>query len=121
MATRLLRRLAPAAFLAAGACVATRNDIQLLQQDLRVMRAESAQADSARRQQLEAALAAVSQANDSLRALSARLTRYQGDVRGDLYALGQQLIQVQELTGQSQRRLQELRGSLEARAQETAA
>ena len=120
-AARIARRLAPAAFLAAGACVATRNDVRVLQNDLRVMRAESAQADSMRRLQINAALLAIGQANDSLRTLSARLAKFQGDVRGDIYAMNQQLIQIQELTGQSQRRLQELRASVEARSQEAAA
>jgi tol-pal system protein YbgF len=59
--------------------------------------------------------------NDSLRALSNRLTQTHGDVRGELYQINQQLLQVQELTGQSQRRLQELRSSIEARQQEAAA
>ena len=51
--------------------------------------------------------------NDSMQSLSTRLTRVQGDVRGDLYGIGQQLIAIQELTGQSQQRLQELRSSLD--------
>jgi TolA-binding protein len=65
----------------------------------------------------------VARANDSLRALSGRVTRVQtvqADATGTLYELGRQLITIQELTGQSQRRLQELRASLENRAQETA-
>lgn len=110
-----LRLLAPAALVAVGAC-ATRSDIQVLQSDLRVMRIESNQADSARRVQLDAVIAALGGTQDSLRSMHAQLFKFQGDVRGELYALGQQLIQVQELTGQSQRRLQELRASMEHRA-----
>ena len=116
------RRLAPAAALAAAlaaaGCAATHGDVELLRNDLRIMRLEAAQADSARRARLDSVATQLARAQDSLRALSARLTKFQGDVRGDLYALGQQLIAVQELTGQSQRRLQELRGSLEQRSQE---
>ena len=115
-----LRLLAPAAFMAVGAC-ATRSDIQVLQSDIRVMRIESNQADSARRIQLDAVIAALAGTQDSLRSMHAQLFKFQGDVRGELYALGQQLIQVQELTGQSQRRLQELRASMEQRAPERAA
>jgi tol-pal system protein YbgF len=115
-----LRLLAPAAFVAVGAC-ATRSDIQVLQSDIRVMRIEATQADSARRIQLDAVIAALGGTQDSLRSMHAQLFKFQGDVRGELYALGQQLIQVQELTGQSQRRLQELRASMEQRAPELAA
>ena len=110
-----IRLLAPAALVAVGAC-ATRSDIQVLQSDLRVMRIETNQADSARRVQLDAVIAALNGTQDSLRSMHAQLFKFQGDVRGELYALGQQLIQVQELTGQSQRRLQELRASMEHRA-----
>lgn len=121
MITRSLRRLAPVAFLAAGACFATKSDFQILQNDLQVMRTESRMADSTRAAQLDTVIRSLGVAHDSLRVLSARLAKFQGDVRGDLYSLGQQLIQVQELTGQSQRRLQELRASLEERSQEMAA
>ena len=120
MIVNRLRLLAPAAFVAVGAC-ATRSDIQVLQSDIRVMRIESTQADSARRVQLDAVIAALGGTQDSLRSMHAQLFKFQGDVRGELYALGQQLIQVQELTGQSQRRLQELRASMEQRAPESVA
>jgi tol-pal system protein YbgF len=55
---------------------------------------------------------------DSVRVLGERLTRFQGDTRGELRGIQQQLLQVQELTGQSQRRLQELRAEMEARSQQ---
>jgi len=114
---RWLRRVAPAALVAAGAC-ATRGDVRLVQQDLQAMRAETARADSTRRAQLDAALRqlrALEEVQDSLRTLAARTTRFQGQTGDRLYAIEQQLIQVQELTGQSQRRLTELRASLEER------
>jgi tol-pal system protein YbgF len=108
------RLLVPVALVATGAC-ASRNDIRILQNDIRVMRMESLHADSARMAQLDAVIAALRKQEDSLRALRALTARFQGDMRGEMYALGQQLIQVQELSGQSQRRLQELRASLEQR------
>ena len=114
------RLLAPVALVATGAC-ASRNDIRILQNDIRVMRMESLAADSARMAQLDAVIAALRIQADSLRALRALTARFQGDMRGEMYALGQQLIQVQELSGQSQRRLQELRASLEQRQEMQAA
>src|SRR5436309_14670644 len=41
-----------------------------------------------------------------------------GDVRTDLLSVQQQLVAVQELTGQSQQRLSELRGRLEVQARQ---
>lgn len=107
--------VAPAVLFAAGGCFASRSDIKVLQQDLAVMRYESAKADSARRLQLDSLARTIMQVNDSMRVVSARVTKMSGDVRGDLYSLGQQLLSIQELTGQSQRRLQEMRATLEAR------
>jgi tol-pal system protein YbgF len=114
-------RVATLASLAAATACATRSDVRVLQNDIRVMRMESLQADSARRAQLDAVIAALGRTQDSLRLMHAQVVKFEGDSRGEMYALGQQLIQVQELTGQSQRRLQELRGSLEQRAAETQA
>ena len=112
-----------AAWPALGACVAMRGDIRLLQDELQALRSSVAAADTARRVQADSILATVGRANDSLRAVSARVARVQAaqaDATGTLYELGRQLITIQELTGQSQRRLQELRASLENRAQEAA-
>ncbi len=111
-------RAAVCALLAAAGACATRSDVRLLQNDLRVMHIESMQADSARHAQIDAIIAAIGRTQDSMRVMHAQVVKFQGDSRGEMYALGQQLIQIQELTGQSQRRLQELRGSLEQRAAE---
>lgn len=117
---RWLRRTAPVAALATGACVATQGDVRVLQNDLAVMRSEVAEVDSARRAQMDTVIALLRTVNDSLRHTSTRLTRFQADVREDTYNTAQQLLMIQELTGQSQRRLQELRASLEQRTTEAA-
>lgn len=114
----LLNRLAPLALLPALACFATREDVRLLQADVLASRAQHTQSDSATRAQLTQMLVALGTVVDSLSLVSGRLNRFQGDVRGELHSLSQQLIQVQELGGQSQRRLQELRSALEQKAQE---
>jgi TolA-binding protein len=62
-------------------------------------------------------LAQVQQSNDSVRAVSARLAKLQSTVTTNDYEMGRQILQIQELSGQSQRRLQELRASLEERNQ----
>ncbi len=108
---------------ALGGCVAMRGDIRLLQDEMRSLRGSVAMADTARRAQADSILLTLARANDSLRSVSSRVARVQAaqaDVNGTLIELGRQLITIQELTGQSQRRLQELRASLENRAQEAA-
>lgn len=115
---RLVRQCAPVVALATGACFATQSDVRVLQTDLQTMRAERARSDSVMNRAFEEMMASLTRTTDSVRAMSDRITRLQGDVRGDLFQINQQLLQVQELTGQSQRRLQELRSSLEARQQQ---
>ena len=52
---------------------------------------------------------------DSLIANRGAVAQLKGDLSTDLYNIQQQLVQLQELTGQSQQRLTELRTRLEAR------
>jgi len=117
LSTRLLA--ASAAVLVGSGCFATRQDVQILQNDLASLRAQNQQADSVRRTQLDHVIVQLAAVNDSLALLNARSTRSMGDVRQDLYGMSQQLIQIQQLTGQSQSRLQELRAQLERRAPAT--
>lgn len=120
-AVRFARGAAAALLALAGtACVATRQDVQLLRNDIAAAQAQSARADSARAREQARLLAALGVVQDTLRAISARDARFAGDVREALRTINEQLLTVQELTGQSQRRIQELRASLEARATEAA-
>lgn len=57
---------------------------------------------------------------DSLRANSELTLRVRGDLGHQLLQMDQQLVQIQELTGQSQRRLAELRQQWESRNQQLA-
>ncbi|HKW48822.1 MAG TPA: tol-pal system protein YbgF [Gemmatimonadaceae bacterium] len=96
------------------ACLASQGDIRTLQDELRALRSSIAQADTARRAQADTALSMITRANDSLRLLSTRFSAFQANVSGGMYDMNRQLLQIQELTGQSQRRLQELRASMES-------
>lgn len=126
---RFLRLLAaPVVILTTGACFATRNDVRILQQDLQTVRAERIAADSALLRAIEAVSAeltrvgvVLAEVGDTARVSHATTMRLRGDVREDLQAIRQQLIMIQELTGQSQRRIQELRSEMEARAAELSA
>ncbi len=132
---RILRYgLAPVVILTTGACFATRTDLRIVHSDVQAMRAERVAADSATArmiQQVSTDLAAVSVTltrlsaldalTDSSNAHSATLNKLRNDVREDLQSIRQQLIMIQELTGQSQRRIQELRAEMEQRGAELAA
>jgi tol-pal system protein YbgF len=104
-----------------GGCLATKSDLVLLQNQLHAMQDASTRADTSRTSQIDRVLAQVLQNNDSVRAVSARLAKLQSGVATDHYEMGRQILQIQELSGQSQRRLQELRASLEERNQAAAA
>jgi tol-pal system protein YbgF len=110
----------PAVVIAAGACFATRNDVRTLQGDIAVLRAENARSDSVHRAQAQAAAAQAAAISDSLRAVTAFLvrfstdvSRFQGDLSINMHTFGQQLLTVQELVGQSQKRIQDMRAEFE--------
>ena len=117
--------LAPVVVLTTGACFATREDLRVLQSDLQVVRSERAAGDAATLNAIEIIAVdlsrlrtAIAELADTARLSHATMMRLRGDVREDLQAIRQQLIMIQELTGQSQRRILELRAEMEARAAE---
>jgi tol-pal system protein YbgF len=119
------RRLAPLSLalgmaLALGGC-AMKSDVTRVQNDVAVLRDENARQDSARARQLGEIIRMQQQLFDSLATTRETIRTLRGDVANDLYGVQQQLVQLQELTGQSQRRLTELRTQLEARAEQLAA
>jgi tol-pal system protein YbgF len=120
--SRPLQRIAVATLaIASSACFATREDLRVLQNDLATIRAEAIRADSAHREQLRQTQRAVAGVADTLKTVNVFLSRMQADVDAQLHAISRQLITVQELTGQSQKRLQDLRADLEARQQDASA
>ena len=112
------RRLAFVSTLGLAAGCALKGDVRKVELQVEALRAEQARAGSeatARIDTIRALLAAVQQA---LTQQQAYLVQMRGDTRTDLLAVQQQLVQVQELTGQSQQRLTELRSRIEARNQQ---
>ena len=106
--------LALAGALALGGC-ATKGDVQMVQGEVSLLKAEMARRDSARAAQLAEVIQLQQQVMDSLTASRRTVAQLKGDFSTDLYNIQQQLVQLQELTGQSQQRLTELRTRLEAR------
>ncbi len=102
--------------LAAGC--ALKGDVRKVELQVEAARAERARADAERAAQLDSVRVLLAAVQQALAAQQAYLVQLRGDVRTDLLAVQQQLVQVQELTGQSQQRLSELRARIEERAQQ---
>ena len=100
-----------------GGCV-TKGDIQGVQDDVALFKAETARRDSARAAQLTQVIQVQQRVMDSLTSSRKAVSQLRGDLASDLYNIQQQLVQLQELTGQSQQRLSELRTRLEARSEQ---
>lgn len=100
---------------ALSACVASKQDVLMLQSDLKAMRAEYAYRDSTRRVQFDSVIRTMVILNDSLRGLKGDVAAFQGNVLGDLFKVRDGLIEIRGLTGQSQSRITELRAELEQR------
>jgi tol-pal system protein YbgF len=107
--------LAGAALLAGLAGCATKSDVQTVQGEVSLLRAESTRRDSARAAQLGEVIRMQQAILDSLNSEKRAVGKLRGDLATDLYKIQEQLVQLQELTGQSQQRLSELRTQLEAR------
>jgi tol-pal system protein YbgF len=97
-----------------GACV-SKSDVQMVQGEVSLLRAETLRRDSTRAAQLAEVMQLQRQIMDSLAVGRQATGQLKGDIASDLYNIQQQLVQLQELTGQSQQRLSELRTQLEAR------
>lgn len=105
---RRIPALAAAGFLlmSTTACLATRQDVETLQQDLRLVRSEAARDDSIRARQVQ-------RLADSVTALNRRMVEFRAETRGRLSTIDEQLLRTQEMAGQSQSRVQEMRAVLE--------
>jgi tol-pal system protein YbgF len=117
-----LRALAPLrpcvlASVLFAAC-ATKGQVQLLQTEVQTLRVESARRDSARAAALAAVIGLQNRILDSLAAGREALRQLDARMKTELTDVQRQLLQVQELTGQSQTRLSELKAQLDTRAEQ---
>lgn len=97
---------------------ALRGDVRKVELQVEALKAELARADAARAAERDSLLAGIGAVQQAIAAQQAYLVQLRGDMRTDLLAVQQQLVAVQELTGQSQQRLTELRRRLEDQAQQ---
>jgi tol-pal system protein YbgF len=101
--------------LAAGGC-ALRSDVTRVERQLAESQRATARADSAITANLAALARMFQSIGDSVAGQREQLTRMRGDLHLELINVQQQLVAIQELTGQSQQRLTELRAQLDQRS-----
>src|SRR2546427_11676103 len=102
--------------LAAGC--ALKGGVREVELQVAALEADAARADADRAAQIDSVLKLLAAVQQAVAAQQAYLVQFRGDVRTDLVGVQQQLVTVQELTGQSQQRLSELREALLALARQ---
>jgi tol-pal system protein YbgF len=102
--------------LAAGC--ALKGDVRKVELQVQTLQAELAKSDAARAAERDTIMLAVRLLQQALTTQQAYLVQLRGDLRTELLSVQQQLVAVQELTGQSQQRLTELRSRIESRSQQ---
>ncbi|MBL0940790.1 MAG: tol-pal system protein YbgF [Gemmatimonadaceae bacterium] len=121
-AFRRVWRLIPlVALVATGGCFATRGDVRIIQNDILSLRAELLRKQVEHQEALLQTQRILQVASDSLAKVSARTVGIQGDVKGEMRAVREQLLQVQTLLGQSQATISRLRSELEEQRAQAAA
>lgn len=110
------RRVLPVGLLLLAGC-ATNGGLRRVETQVAVLRVETARRDSARAAELDRIIALQDRMLDSLLHTQQAIHAFRSATVADLAEIARQLVQIQELTGQSQQRLTELRTDLEARIQ----
>jgi len=115
--TRAARAAAAATFalVATTGCFASKSELDQLRLEVNTVREETSAADSMRAMQMAQILSTLRSVNDTLAALSTRVTRVRAESQSGMRDLHDQVVQLQEATGQSQQRLQEMRAAIEQR------
>jgi len=98
--------------IACSAC-AMHSDVVRLEQQLEVQRLDHQRSDSVIAANVAGLARLLQSVADSVTVSQTALSQLKGDMRTELYNVQQQLVAIQELTGQSQQRLSELRGQLQ--------
>ncbi|HET9708285.1 MAG TPA: tol-pal system protein YbgF [Gemmatimonadales bacterium] len=109
-----MSRLRCTLILGLGLCsgCALRGDVRKVELQVEALRAEMTRSDSARRVERDSLARVLVAVQATISAEQNALVQIRGDIRSDLQAVQQQLMALQELTGQSQQRLSELRSRL---------
>lgn len=114
----MTRAWVPLVGLGLTAGCALKGDVRRVELQVEALRVERMRGDSARALQVDSVRMLLAVVQEKLAAQQAYLVQLRGDMKTELLAVQQQLVSVQELTGQSQQRLTELRGKLEEQARQ---
>jgi tol-pal system protein YbgF len=102
-------------------CLASKGDIRLIQDELRVNRSQLGMVDTSitrgnqqLRQQIAALSSTIDRMNDSLRVLAARFAAFQATANGEFDAIGRQMVAMNSTLGMTTRNVQDARAQLEA-------
>jgi len=107
-------------FALAGCMFATKSDFDKLQMDLIGARAGSNAADSVQRAYLVDVTRSVRALNDSIAALSRRISTMRTATESDLAAMKQDISQLQDMSGQSEQQLRDMRAKVEEKTSQPA-
>jgi tol-pal system protein YbgF len=114
-ASYAVRRASCVGVLALVAGCAMRSDVVRIERQLQAGQQQNHRADSLLAGNVAGLARLIQSIADSLAAQQVALAQVRGDTRVELFNIQQQLVAIQELTGQSQQRLSELRTQLEGR------
>jgi tol-pal system protein YbgF len=95
---------------------ATKSDVDRLQADLMGTRAGSSAADSVQRAYLVDVTRSVRMLSDSINAFSKRINTMRTATETDLAAMKEDISQLQDMSGQSERQLRDMRAAVEEKA-----
>ena len=101
------------ALVSSGCFFATKSDFDKLQADIVGTRAGSSAADSVQRAYLIDVSRSVRALNDSISALSKRINTMRTATESDLAAMKEDISQLQDMSGQSERQLRDMRAAVE--------
>lgn len=109
------------ALVSSGCFFATKSDFDKLQADIVGTRAGSSAADSVQRAYLIDVSRSVRALNDSISAFSKKLNTMRTATESDLTAMKEDISQLQDMSGQSERQLRDMRAAVEEKSQAGAA
>jgi tol-pal system protein YbgF len=108
-------------FALAGCMFATKSDFDKLQADLIGTRAGTSAADSVQRAYLVDVTRSVRMLSDSINAFSKRINTMRTATETDLAAMKEDISQLQDMSGQSERQLRDMRAAVEEKSQASGA
>lgn len=96
-------------------CFASLSQLDEVNEQVSLSRAEAAASDSVRAVQLVQVLGTLRALSDSIESLNLRMTRLRAETQSEIRTMRQEVNQMLEVTGQSERRVREMREQIDRR------